>query len=117
SSLMKHAETGLKQALEKIAIKKPVGTFIPNVLGEPVEEPEIIRRLLAEQLTHPVQWVKTMQSVVRLRLAGELLELGPGRVLKGLARKINPDLKVTAIEKKNDLDQLKSPTQVPYGNP
>ena len=106
SSLMEYAKAGLEDALRKINIKAPKGTFIPNVTGELVSDPETIRTLLAKQLTSPVQWIKTMESVSRLGRT-ELLELGPGRVLKGLARKINPDLNVISIEKRSDLEQLK----------
>lgn len=106
SSLMEHAKTGLEDALRKTNIKVPKGIFIPNVTGEPASDPETIRTLLAKQLTNSVQWIKTMESVGRLGKT-ELLELGPGRVLKGLARKISPDLNVIAIEKRADLEQLK----------
>ena len=106
SSLMKHAKNGLENVLRKIKIEEPKGTFIPNVTGEPTSNPEKIRQLLAEQLTNPVQWIKTMEAIGRLGLT-ELLEVGPGRVLKGLARKINPELNVMSIEKKADLEQLK----------
>ncbi|MEK7790480.1 MAG: [acyl-carrier-protein] S-malonyltransferase, partial [Deltaproteobacteria bacterium] len=106
SSLMADAKAGLENALSQIKIGQPKGIFIPNVTGEPVSEPEMIRRLLAKQLTSPVQWIKTMESVGRKGVK-ELLEIGPGRVLKGLARKINPELNVISIERVADLDQLK----------
>lgn len=106
SSLMEHAKAGLEDTLRKINIKAPKGIFIPNVTGEPVSEPETIRALLAKQLTSSVQWIKTMESVGHVGKT-ELLELGPGRVLKGLARKINSNLSVVSIEKRTDLEQLK----------
>lgn len=106
SSLMSHAKAGLEEALKKVKIREPKGIFIPNVTGEPVSNSDEIRALLAKQLTSPVQWLKTMETVGRLRVK-ELLEIGPGRVLKGLARRINPELNVTSIEKIADLEQLR----------
>ncbi|MBI4394668.1 MAG: ACP S-malonyltransferase [Candidatus Omnitrophica bacterium] len=106
SSLMKDAQKGLEEVLEKVEINEPRGTFIPNVTGEPASDLKTIRSLLAKQLTSPVQWVKTMETVVRFGVK-ECVEIGPGRVLKGLARKINPELNIISIEKKTDLDQLK----------
>lgn len=106
SSLMKHAKDGLEDALRKVAISKPKGVFIPNVTGEAVSEPEAIRVLLAKQLTSPVQWIKTMETVSRFS-SMDFLELGPGKVLKGLAKKINPNINVANVEKKEDLEQLK----------
>ncbi|MBI4358894.1 MAG: ACP S-malonyltransferase [Candidatus Omnitrophica bacterium] len=106
SSLMIHARKGLEEALHKVKIKEPNGTFISNVTGEPVSNPETIRSLLAKQLTSPVQWVKTIEAIGRMGLK-ELFELGPGGVLKGLARKINPTLKVTSVETNAELEELK----------
>ncbi len=107
SSLMKDAEAGLREALKSIPIREPKGKFIPNATATPEHNPERIRALLAEQLTHPVQWTKTMERVVSLGLK-QLFEIGPGRVLKGLARKINSQLNVRNIEKQADLESLKS---------
>lgn len=106
SSLMNHAKSGLQEALKKAVIVKPKGTFIPNVTGEPVSDPETIRTLLAQQLTSPVQWIKTMETISRFGSL-ELLEIGPGRVLKGLAKKIVPSMNVLNIEKTEDIEQLK----------
>jgi len=96
SSLMKEAQTGLEAALRAVEINEPEDTFIANVTGEAVSAPEEIRTLLARQLTHPVQWVKTMETVRRLGIT-ELLEVGPGRVLKGLAKKIDSAFHVTSV--------------------
>ncbi|MBI1978385.1 MAG: ACP S-malonyltransferase [Candidatus Omnitrophica bacterium] len=106
SSLMGHAKAGLEAALKQVKIREPRGIFIPNVTGTPVSNPEEIRTLLGQQLTSPVQWIKTMETVGRLGVK-DLLEIGPGRVLKGLARKINQELTVTAIEKPADWDEFK----------
>lgn len=105
SSLMAYARTGLEEALRKIKIEEPQGIFIPNVTGEPISKPEMIRMLLSEQLTRPVQWVKTTESIGRLGIT-ELLEIGPGHVLKGLVRKINPKLNIMSVEKTTALEQL-----------
>lgn len=106
SSLMSSARSGLEEALKQVKITEPKGTFIPNVSGEIVSDPNRIRQLLADQLTSPVQWVKTMETATRIGIR-EYFEIGPGRVLKGLARKINPKLIVTSIEKNSDLGSLK----------
>ncbi|OGW79656.1 MAG: [acyl-carrier-protein] S-malonyltransferase [Omnitrophica bacterium RIFCSPLOWO2_12_FULL_44_17] len=105
SPLMKSAEEGLKKALQKIRVSKTNIPFIPNVTGEVVNEPETIRMLLANQLTSPVEWVKTMQTCHQMGLR-EFLEMGPGSVLKGLARKINSELIVYNINKTEHLEKL-----------
>jgi [acyl-carrier-protein] S-malonyltransferase len=106
SSLMAPAQAGFESALRQVKIKKPKAEFIPNVTGVPISSPAEIRKLLSEQLTQPVQWTKTIESIADLG-ARELLEVGPGHVLRGLARGINSKLTVVNIEKKSDLDELK----------
>lgn len=86
SSLMREAKENLEKALAATSIERPRNAFIPNVLAKCVLGPAEIRSLLAQQLMSPVRWVETMAT------AGELgvsffLEIGPGKVLKGLARK------------------------------
>jgi [acyl-carrier-protein] S-malonyltransferase len=106
SPLMEDAEIGLKEALTKVAIRKPEGAFIPNVTGKPVEDPETIRALLADQLTHSVQWVTSVNTAAALDIS-EYVEIGPGRVLKGLVRRINSNLTVHNVEKFENLENLK----------
>lgn len=107
SSLMKGAESGLRQALGGVTISPPEGKFIPNVLGREVSEPEEIRSLLARQLTSPVQWIKSMERARELGIT-HLFEIGPGKVLKGLARRIDPELAVMNMEKQSDIELLKT---------
>lgn len=105
SSLMESARADLEAALKNLKVQQPKGIFIPNVTGTPELNPEAIRKLLSKQLTSPVEWVKTMESAAQSGVK-DYLEIGPGKVLKGLARKINPELNVISIEKVTDLEQL-----------
>ena len=66
---------------------------------------EEIKTNLAQQLVSPVLWCDCI-NFMAAKGVRELYEVGPGKVLKGLIRKINPELKVTNIEKKEDLDTL-----------
>jgi [acyl-carrier-protein] S-malonyltransferase len=63
----------------------------------PVTEPDEIRANLIAQLTSPVRWTQTIQKMVADG-ATEFIESGPGAVLQGLVRKINPDVSVSSIE-------------------
>ena len=102
SPLMEFAVPGLKEGLAKVAIKAPSVPLISNVEAKPVSEPEAIRSLLLRQLTSPVRWVESMQQALSLD-AKEALEVGPGKVLMGLARGISRDMKVTPVENPEDL--------------
>lgn len=105
SPLMADAENELRIALKNTSIQRPKGIFVPNVLGTPIESPEEIRELLAKQLTHSVQWIKTMETAGLLEIP-LFLEVGTGKVLKGLARKVNPPVNVEAFGQSSDLEKI-----------
>jgi [acyl-carrier-protein] S-malonyltransferase len=102
SPLMEFAVSGLKEGLSKIAISAPKVPLISNVEAKPVSDAEAIRGLLLRQLTSPVRWVESMQAALGLD-AKDALEVGPGKVLMGLARGISRDMKVTPVENPEDL--------------
>lgn len=102
SPLMEFAVPGLKDGLAKMAIQAPTVPLISNVEAQPVTDAEAIRALLLRQLTSPVRWVDSMQKALGLGCA-EALEVGPGKVLMGLARGISRDMKVTPVENPEDL--------------
>lgn len=85
SALMRSAAEEFAKILEKVSFSKPGCTFVSSVTGKSENDPDNIRRLLAEQLYSPVRWVAVMQ-VLGSQAA---LEIGPGNVLKGLAKRID----------------------------
>ncbi|MCD4690639.1 ACP S-malonyltransferase [bacterium] len=91
SELLEDARRGMESFLGGIAIERPQAIFVANATGIAVEEPEEIRRRLVEQIVNPVLWVKSMQTLTDLG-AVRMIEVGPGRVLRGLMRKIAPML-------------------------
>lgn len=107
SSLMNSAKEGFREALKKISIKKPSCVFVANASAEVEAEPEKIRTLLAEQLTSPVRWIETMERAHSHGIR-RFIEIGPGRVLKGLAKRIDSTLEVFSLEKVADLENLES---------
>jgi [acyl-carrier-protein] S-malonyltransferase len=102
SPLMEFALPGLQEGLARMAISAPRAPLISNVEAKPVTDAETIRALLLRQLTSPVRWVESMQNAMGLDVK-EALEVGPGKVLMGLARGISRDLKVTPVENPEDL--------------
>ena len=105
SSLMKPAKERLEAALKDTVIHEPKCTFIPNVTAQKVSEPAVIRDLLARQLTSSVQWVATM-ATAKAEGITTYLEIGPGKVLKGLARKCQPEFSVFNFGALTDLKAL-----------
>ncbi len=94
SPLLEESAAEFSDYLSRFEIRKPCCPVIPNVTGKPATSVQEIRTALARQLTSPVQWVETMTSARELGCT-DFLEIGPGRVLMGLARRIDHELKVT----------------------
>ena len=93
SPLMAPAAEDLKAAILKTEFRKPFCPIYQNVSAKAETEPEIIRENLLKQLTAPVRWTQSVQNMIA-NGATEFYEFGPGDVLKGLIRKINPEVQV-----------------------
>jgi [acyl-carrier-protein] S-malonyltransferase len=96
SPLMAPAEDGLRAALETTPFADPAFPIVSNVTAEPVTTAAQARALLLRQLTAPVRFA---DGVRRMREAGvaTFLELGPGNVLSGLAKRIDRDAETRAL--------------------
>ncbi len=105
SSLMKDARETLARALQPAAFKTPDCTFVPNATAQPVSDPAEIKDLLARQVTSSVCWVETMEAAGKSG-AVLYLEIGPNKVLKGLARKCGLQAPVEPCGTKEDLEKL-----------
>lgn len=113
SELMKSAENGLVKTLGATTTSTPKCSFIPNVTGEVLNDATQIKTLLAKQLTHSVQWVKTMETLKSLQIT-LAFEIGPGKVLKGLAKRNGTEFSVHNVETEDDIHQA---IQMMEGNP
>ncbi|MBI4711539.1 MAG: ACP S-malonyltransferase [Candidatus Omnitrophica bacterium] len=109
SSLMGEAKARLEAALANTPIQAPKCSFIPNVTAQKVSGPEEIRSLLAKQLTSSVQWVRTMATAKESGIT-TYLEIGPGKILKGLARKCQPEIEVFSFGGLADLKGIEALT-------
>jgi [acyl-carrier-protein] S-malonyltransferase len=97
SALMFPAESGLREALRDITFSKPKIPFVANVTGDYLEEPEEIREMLALQLSHPIQWDASIRRMVDDDI-NAFVEVGPGKVLSGLVRRIYREAGVSNTE-------------------
>ncbi|MGA2623052.1 MAG: ACP S-malonyltransferase [Bacteroidota bacterium] len=105
SPLMQSAQKGLHSALGQTAIRDTRIPVYANVTGRPVEKAEEIRRLLEEQLTSPVQWEASIQNMIGDG-ATNFVEIGPGKVLQGLVKRINNGVNVMGIERFDDMPKM-----------
>jgi [acyl-carrier-protein] S-malonyltransferase len=106
SPLMADAAAGLEQALDLAHFGDPRFPVYANVNAQPVQSAALARRLLVEQLSAPVQWARELEHIAVLHPDALYVEMGPGSVLKGLAKKIAPKLKVVSCGTAADVDAL-----------
>jgi [acyl-carrier-protein] S-malonyltransferase len=96
SSLMKPAADELAEYLKGVSINKPKIQVIHNVDAKSHDEPDAIREALVKQLYKPVQWTHTIQIITDG--ADAVVECGPGKVLGGLTRRINKEVKSYSLD-------------------
>lgn len=91
SPLMEPAREELAAAIESTIFSNPICPIYQNVSGRPVALPEEIKKNLVLQLTAPVKWTQIMQNMITDGVS-EVIEVGPGKVLQGLFKKIDREL-------------------------
>jgi [acyl-carrier-protein] S-malonyltransferase len=103
--LLQPAADAMAEALSKVAVRRPVVPVIANVLAAPISDPDEIKRRLVEQVTGTVRW---RECVLAMASAGvtTLIEVGSGKVLTGLAGRIDKGLKAQAIGAPADVDAV-----------
>jgi len=93
---MKNAQDGLRKKLEQIKMKKAIFPVVCNADATPHTDPEKLKDNLIAQLTKPVLWEQCIMQIKENGIKG-FAELGAGRVLSGLLRRIERQLSVTSV--------------------
>ncbi|MFO7658629.1 MAG: ACP S-malonyltransferase [Bacteroidales bacterium] len=91
SPLMEPAKLELEKAIDQAGFSSPVCPVYQNVTAEAVTSPEEIKKNLKAQLTSPVKWTHTVKNMIADG-AITFTEVGPGKVLQGLIKKVNKDI-------------------------
>ena len=107
SPLVAPAAERLRAALADTEISEPRVPVVPNVTAEPTSDPDLIRELLARQMTSPVRWTQTVRKLVEVGV-DTAYEVGPGRVLQGLARRTDRSLRVAGAGGADELVALRN---------
>lgn len=97
SPLMEPARIELEAAIASTEFSKPFCPVYQNVTAKAVSDPDEIRNNLIVQLTAPVRWTQSMQNMLADGCT-EIIEVGPGKVLQGLFKKMSRDLPVSSAE-------------------
>jgi [acyl-carrier-protein] S-malonyltransferase len=105
SPLLASAGETMAKALDKTVLRPPLVPVVCNVTARPLDSPAEIRRLLVQQVTAVVRW---RESVLFLAGAGieEIVEVGAGRVLAGLVKRIAPDIATRSVAAPAEVEAL-----------
>ena len=104
SSLMKEAAIAMKDKIESTVFLKPKPSIISNVTAKEETDENRIKPLLIDQITSRVRWKESVDYMIE-QGANNFLEIGPGKVLSGLVKKINRDVKILNI---NSIEDIKN---------
>ena len=104
SPLMQTAKDKLKEELDKTPFYDARFPVYANVTAKPVIQKEEIKNLLFEQVTAPVKWEETITNMISDGVE-EFFEIGPGKVLQGLVKRISPQVKCSCIDKYSDVEK------------
>jgi [acyl-carrier-protein] S-malonyltransferase len=102
-ALMQPAADAMREALAKVTVNAPVVPVVANVLAAPITDPEEIKKRLVEQVTGTVRW---RECVTHMTAAGvtDVYEIGSGKVLAGLAKRIEASLNASSVGTPADID-------------
>ncbi len=103
-SLMKKAAENMKDKIENTSFLKPKPSIISNVTAKEEVDVNKIKPLLIDQITSRVRWKESVNYMIKQGVE-DFLEIGPGKVLSGLVKKINKDVKISNI---NSIEDIKN---------
>jgi [acyl-carrier-protein] S-malonyltransferase len=96
TSLMQPAAEGMARAVAAAPMRDPYVPIVANTTARPIRTAEALREELVQQLVQPVQWVRSVQYL-REQGVDSVIEFGPGRVLTGLAKRIDRSIGVRNV--------------------
>ena len=101
-SLMKNAAENMMDKIEKISFVQPKPNIVSNVTAKDLTDVNKIKLLLIDQITSRVRWRESVNYMIKEGVT-DFLEIGPGKVLSGLVKKINRNLKISNINTVEDI--------------
>lgn len=105
SPLMQSAQIEMEKALQKTTVREAVIPVYTNVTGNAVTDPDEIKSMLHDQITAPVRWELSMKNMVANGFTG-FLEVGPGKVLQNLFKRIDPSVQTDSVGTWVDLEMI-----------
>ena len=105
SPLMNKATEEMKNEIYNVEFKNPDIAIVSNVTADEVDNSDDIKKLLIEQIEKPVRWRESINNIINKGI-NQFIEVGPGKVLSGLVKRIDRDVKVKQVNTLKDMDNL-----------
>jgi [acyl-carrier-protein] S-malonyltransferase len=103
--LMNKATTIMKEEISKLNFKEPKNLLISNVTGKEISDSNQLKKLLVEQIESRVRWRESVLFMINKGVS-HFIEIGPGKVLSGLIKRIDKNVKVSAINTEEDIKSI-----------
>ena len=104
--LMAKATEVMRQELDKIDFKESRNKLISNVTADEVQDVKVLKDLLISQIEKRVRWRESIINMINYGVK-QFIEIGPGKVLSGLIKRIDQNVKITSINNQSDIESLK----------
>ena len=105
-NLMSKATRIMEEQIEKIKFEDSSMKLISNVTAEEISHKEELKKLLVDQIENRVRWRESIINMIN-KGVNHFIEIGPGKVLSGLVKRINKDVKIDTINSESDVSNLK----------
>ena len=105
-SLMHKATNVMKNELSKLQFKKGVNVLISNITADEIFNIDELKDLLVKQIENRVRWRESVVNMINKEI-DQFIEIGPGKVLSGLVKRINNEVKVSSINNVEDIKNIK----------
>ena len=104
-SLMNNATKTMKEELNKLNFKPSSNKLISNVTAKEISDEKILKELLIKQIENRVRWRESILNMIKNDV-NHFIEIGPGKVLSGLIKRINKVVKIDTINNQTDIENL-----------
>ena len=103
--LMNKATIIMQKELEKVNFKQGKNKLISNVTADETSDKDELKKLLIKQIENTVRWRESVINIINKEIS-QFIEIGPGKVLSGLIKRINKDVKINTINSESDIREL-----------
>ena len=103
---MNNATKIMSEELNKLNFKNGQNKLISNVTANEIKDPNDLKNLLIKQIENRVRWRESVINMTKNDI-NHFIEIGPGKVLSGLVKRINRDVKIDTINSQSDIESLK----------